>query len=601
MLRKPGKPWVVTGVLVAVGACSWFVTEEDPEVAAFLESYYPAFQAITRTASEAQWASVTDVSEAHSQAAIVANNAYAEFIGAKDTIEKVRALKAKPELSAVTLRALDKILYNAANYPGTIPEIVKKRIAAEEKQGAAMNSFEFQMAQADGSAKSVTPNQIDEILQKSKDLDERLRAWECSKTIGRPLRGGLVELQGLRNQIAKEMGYPGFFALQVADYGMSSQEMMEMLDRFLVELQPLFEQLHAYAKRTLAKSYGVPVPERIPAHWLGNRWGQEWPGLTQGVDLDPLFVKMTPNQIVEKAEAFYVSMGFPRLPQTFWEKSDLWELPANSARKKNTHASAWHIDLDQDVRSLMSVRSDFNWFTTTHHELGHIYYYLAYSRPEVPIVLRDGANRGFHEGIGELISLAASQQAYLKDVGVLGNQSIDSIQWLLNDALTSVPLLMWAAGTMSHFEHDLYDGNLPANEYNERWWQYVQYYQGIDPPGPRRDDEGYCDAATKTHINDDPAQYYDYAFATVIKFQLHEHIATKILKQDLRNANYHNSAGAGEFLRSILAAGQTRDWRELLREATGEDLSARAMLAYYQPLLEWLRAQNAQFDTSYRP
>ena len=88
------------------------------------------------------------------------------------------------------------------------------------------------------------------------------------------------------------------------------------------------------------------------------------------------------------------------LRELYPTKSDLYELPAGATRKKNTHGWALHIDLDHDVRSLMSVKPDFYWFTTTHHELGHIYYYLAYARPEVPVVLRDGANRAFHEGIG---------------------------------------------------------------------------------------------------------------------------------------------------------------------------------------------------------
>ena len=34
------------------------------------------------------------------------------------------------------------------------------------------------------------------------------------------------------------------------------------------------------------------------------------------------------------------------LPATFWTKSDLYPVPAGDPRKKNTHASCWHIDLD---------------------------------------------------------------------------------------------------------------------------------------------------------------------------------------------------------------------------------------------------------------
>ena len=88
-------------------------------------------------------------------------------------------------------------------------------------------------------------------------------------------------------------------------------------------------------------------------------------------------------------------------------------MPPGVARKKNTHASAWHIDHDQDVRSLMSVEANEQWFGTAHHELGHIYYFLSYSRPEVPFLLREGANRAFHEAVGDLAKLASQQTPYL--------------------------------------------------------------------------------------------------------------------------------------------------------------------------------------------
>ena len=67
----------------------------------------------------------------------------------------------------------------------------------------------------------------------------------------------------------------------------------------------------------------------------------------------------------------------------------------------------WLMDLDTDVRSLMSVIPNAEWYETTHHELGHIYYYMEYTNPDVPPILRSGANRAFHEGIGSLMGLAA--------------------------------------------------------------------------------------------------------------------------------------------------------------------------------------------------
>ena len=70
--------------------------------------------------------------------------------------------------------------------------------------------------------------------------------------------------------------------------------------------------------------------------------------------------------------------------------------------------------------------------------------------------------------------------------------------------------------------------------------------QGVEPPAPRG--EEFCDAATKTHINDTPAYYYSYAFATVLKFQLHDYIARKILKQPPQSCNYADNKEVGAWL-----------------------------------------------------
>jgi peptidyl-dipeptidase A len=96
---------------------------------------------------------------------------------------------------------------------------------------------------------------------------------------------------------------------------------------------------------------------------------------------------------------------------------------------------------------------------------------------------------------------------------------------------------------MPHWEADIYAHNLPSDQWNARWWKYVSDFQGIDLPSPRG--EEFCDAATKTHINDNPAYYYNYAFATVFKFQLHDYIARKILHQPPQSFNYADNKEVG--------------------------------------------------------
>ena len=263
---------------------------------------------------------------------------------------------------------------------------------------ATLDSFPFKW-QRPGSAtnEALTANQIDALLGASTNLVERLTVWKASKESGVALKPGLVELRDLRNRVAREMGFSSFYALQVAHFGMSVPELRALTDQLVRDTKPLYDQLHCWARYKLAKRYGQPVPKLIPAHWLGNRWGQEWPGLVASVDLDPLFQAKQAEWLVRQAVNYGESMGLPRFPASFWSRSDLYELPADATRKKNTHASAWDMNLQGDVRSLENVKPDFDWFGTAHHEMGHVFYQLSYDQPGVPMVLRTGASPAFHE------------------------------------------------------------------------------------------------------------------------------------------------------------------------------------------------------------
>ena len=347
--------------------------------------------------------------------------------------------------------------------------------------------------------------------------------------------------------MAREMGYSSFFALQVADYGMTVQEMMALLDGTLAATAPLYDGLHCWARHTLAGPLQAAGPAPAARPLAGQPLGPELARPGRGRRPGPLLAsRTTPSAVLRRPRQFYVSLGFPRLPETFWRRSDLYPVPAGGPRKKNGHASAWHIDGERDVRSLMSVEPNQHWFGTAHHELGHIYYYLAYARPEVPYLLRTGANRAFHEAVGELARLASQQPPYLRRIWVLRaparSPSRPAGCW--PRPWTRSCSCAFAAGTMTHFERDLYEAGLPAGRVAGALVAIRRALPGHRPARAPRPAE-LCDACTKTHLNDDPAQYYDYALATLIKFQLHDHICRKILKQDVRACDYGGQQAGG--------------------------------------------------------
>jgi len=562
------------------------------EVEAFLGDYGTTYQRLVSESQQAEWASNTHIVEGDTTNATrtkAANEALAAFVGSVENIERIRGyLKRSAQLEPPQVRQLEVMLYNAAGSPQTVPDLVRRRIAAETQQVEKLYGFTFTLH-----GRPVTPNDIDRSLREGRSLTERRAVWEASKEVGAAVKPGLVQLRDLRNGVVQALGYPDFFAYQVSEYGLTTDELVRLMDTLLVQLRPLYRELHTWTRYELARRYGQPVPDLIPAHWLPNRWGQDWSALVtvEGLDVDAALKDKTPEWVVRESERFYLSLGFDSLPPTFWERSSLYPLPPGAPYKKNTHASAWHLDLDHDVRSLMSVEPNRDWLETAMHELGHIYYFMAYSRPDVPLVLRNGANRAYHEGIGSMMGLASAQRRFLVGRGLVSaDVRVDSVRQLLVEALNYVAFIPFSAGTMTRFEQALYAGPLAPEQFNAEWWQLAARYQGIAPPAPR--DERYADGLSKTHISDDPAQYYDYALSYALLFQLHDHIARQLLHQDPHDTDYWGSRATGDFLKNLMAPGASRPWRAVLHETTGRELDAQAMVEYFKPVYDWLVEQN---------
>ncbi len=561
-------------------------------VDSFLNVYTSEYQQLYYTSAKAEWELNTHIVEGDtltSRKAEEANEAYANFTGSTANINAAQEyLKQKDMLSDLQVRQLNAVLYAAGANPEVAKDVVKKKIKAETEQTKNLFGFDFQIGGA-----SVSTNDIDGVLEESTDLDERLKVWQASKEVGQSLKDGLENLRSLRNQSVQALNYENYFQFQVSEYGMRSAEMLDLNHRLIKEIWPLYRELHTWARYELAAKYRQEVPEMLPAHWVPNRWGQEWSSLVnvEGLNFDKALEEKGGEWIMKEGEDFYMSLGYSALPETFYTKSSLYPLPPEADYKKNNHASAWHMNLENDVRSLMSVEPNTRWWNTVLHELGHIYYYQAYTTDSVPVLLRGGANRAYHEAIGTLIGLASMQKPFLVQKGLVEEKlEVDQVQGLLKEALDYIVVMPWASGVMTDFEYALYAEDLPKDQFNARWWELKKKYQGIVAPSQRG--EEYCDACSKTHINNDAAQYYDYALANVLLFQFHMHIAKNILKQDPHNTNYYGSKETGEFLLALMAPGATVDWRENLRENLNDEISAKAIQEYFAPLTQWLKQEN---------
>jgi peptidyl-dipeptidase A len=61
----------------------------------------------------------------------------------------------------------------------------------------------------------------------------------------------------------------------------------------------------------------------------------------------------------------------------------------------------------------------------------------------------------------------------------------------------------------------------------------------------------------------------------------------------LHRCSIYGSAEVGERLNAMLAMGRSKPWPEALEAFTGSrELDGSAVVAYFAPLIDWLREQN---------
>ena len=74
------------------------------------------------------------------------------MIGSTAVIDKTKALlKSEKQLDDVTVRQLRKLLLAAAEEPGTIPEVVARRVELEAKQSGILDGYTFCLQPKGGS------------------------------------------------------------------------------------------------------------------------------------------------------------------------------------------------------------------------------------------------------------------------------------------------------------------------------------------------------------------------------------------------------------------------------------------------------------------
>ena len=485
-------------------------------------------------------------------------------------------------------------------------------LAAPDAPGAAAELSEIttRLVAAYGTGRgthrgvSLPGNELEALMGTVRDPGELEEMWTSWHAVGRDMKSDYVRMVEIANAGANGLGFADTGAMWRSAYDMPPDEFAELTETLWQQVKPLYDELHTYVRRRLHEHYGAavqPATGPIRSHLLGNMWAQEWGNIYDlvapagagdiGYDLTGLLQDggYDAVRIVKTGEGFFSSLGFDPLPATFWQRS---MITRPEGREVVCHASAWNVDAVDDLRIKMCTKVNAEDFGVVHHELGHNYYQRAYNAQ--PYLYQDSANDGLHEAIGDMVTLSITPE-YLAEIGLLSRERIPSedkdIGLLLRQALDRVAFLPFGL-LIDRWRWGVFDGSITPDRYNAAWNEMRLQYQGVMPPVERA--VGDFDPGAKYHVPGN-TPYTRYFLARILQFQLYQAACEQAGWQGpLHRCSFYGDEEVGARLEKMLAMGMSRPWPDALEAFTGQrDISGEAMLAYFAPLHEWLKAQNA--------
>lgn len=442
--------------------------------------------------------------------------------------------------------------------------------------------------------------QMSDTFASSRDPELLRELWQGWREVSPPMRPMYARQVEIANAGARDLGFANLSEMWRSNYDMSADEFTRDLDHQWQKVKPLYEALHCHVRAKLNDTYGdavVPKTGKIPAHLLGNMWGQTWSYIYDLVkpenserpyDLTKILVQnnISELQMVHYGEDFFSSLGFAPLPETFWQRS-MFIKPRD--REVVCHASAWNVDGVDDLRIKMCTQKNAEDFYTIHHELGHNYYQRAYNQQ--PYFFRTSANAGFHEALGDAIALSITPN-YLQQLGLLDSLPPESsdLGFLMEQALDKVAFLPFGL-LVDKWRWQVFNGQISEGDYNKGWWQLREAYQGISAPVARSEHD--FDPGAKYHIPGN-STYIQYFLAYIQQFQFHRALCDAAgYAGPLHRCSIYGSKEAGEKLQAMMAMGASRPWPDAMEALTGQrELDASAIVDYFAPVKAWLDKQN---------
>jgi peptidyl-dipeptidase A len=523
------------------------------ELRTFLDAHVARVEPLSREVNLAYWNATISGQPGdfarYAELEVALQKVYAD---PREFADVSRWLQSGQVADAIERRQLE-VLYRAYLRNQVDPAHIEAMTRLSSKIVRAFGTYR---ARVDG--RNLTGNEVRNVLKSDTNPDYRCRVWAADKAVGHEVRADLLELVGLRNDVARSLGFADYYVMSLELSEQDAADITRLFDRLDASTREPFRSAKAEIDDALARRYGVAPGDLLPWHYE-DPFFQEVPRVFD-VDFDRYYQG---HDVVATAHRFFDGIGLE--VGDILAHSDLYEKPG-----KEQHAYCLDIDRCGDVRVLANVQNDENWAGTMLHELGHAAY-DRYISSSLPFLLREHAHVFATEAIAMLFGrLSKSFEWIERMLGVPASEREGlARESERNSRLSQIIFARWCQ-VMVRFERALYAN--PSADLNRIWWDLVETYQMVPRPNGR--DEP--DWASKIHIVSAPVYYHNYMLGELFASQLDHAIRTTVLPTSRGGRSFVGERRVGDFLREqVFVPGKRWRWDTLVQKATGEPLNPR--------------------------
>ncbi|XP_036321245.1 angiotensin-converting enzyme [Rhagoletis pomonella] len=455
---------------------------------------------------------------------------------------------------------------------------------------------------------------VQNILHNSDNVSEIEYYWlEWRRKTGMAAKEDFATFVELYRKTAQLNGFATPSEFWFKDLEEDGTQAASMLAQFMQRLQPLLQQFHAHVRGQLRRLYGEeliprykPVPQNLAEIFIGNAYRRadpEWyiefpypevgmPNITEGLLRRGL---NNAQRVFWNVADYFRSLGMPQIEDTFWSENARPKADLNEESMRCWH-KAWKFYGIQRVNFSYCPSVDEERFFNMFEALTDLYYYRAYE--EQPTLFAEEPFPNFSDALGKMFSLAASSPRYLEklkalDRGLISKElRINRLYWQGLRTIFLLPIFY----VLDRYRVDVLDGRLNISD-NCAYWQLTSDFTGAEPPVIRSNEDFDAPAKLLVEVDD---QYTSQIMSTLLQYQLYKHFCEISGQYKPDDPNYpldlcdlSDQRQVGPLVWQAMSFGSSQSYKDILHIMTNETaINMEGLLAYYQPLYDWLVEQN---------